>query len=1185
MAALLSVLLLTLLPQGSAEAQVTVSPTSLEWSSGDTSERAIYVNASGPWTADIWPDGGQFALDSPEGEGSDFIHVAPTSAYAGTSDYWTTLTVRDTAGGFAPVTLILRAPAPAPSPEPQDSTERLDIPGNWILRRTYTSTGRGTFREELTFHDGLGYPEQMVRVGAGALTGRNVVTPVTYDLMRRADAKTWLPYVSASDSGRAEEPLSGVEAAQASWYSSAGYGGDSDCAFSALEYEASPLDRPLKSYRAGADYAAGSGGRPVALSYGSNAEGEVRLLAVDAGGGLVVSGFWPAGTLVCTRVTDEDGRISDAFTDAFGRTVLERRTGDGTSLDTYRVHDPMGNEAWTISPGGSALLPDGGTWAVPGLADANGTAASRFCTVRRFSGRGWILTRKLPGRETEEYVYDASGRVVMERGGEARAAGKWITYSYDAHGHLSERRLLSGSGTREHFQSLFASSARPAEAYPVTAVPLERTLRGDRSQEGAQGLGFLAVEGVTSMHDPDMGAGLPTWSETAVLSPTGGYGAVSGYVVRAFHYDSLGRPIQTAERWPDGTVCRTSLGYDFAGNVTAEREACGTHAKLTLRTFDNEGRLISESVSADGGAEAKIAYAYDDLGHPRGMTLGSGSGAVSVTDTCDIRGWLTGRSAAKGVTSSSQGAPLFTMSLRRGRPERPSSSPARWSGQASEWSWRHGTAAPQTLSLSYDGFGRLTDTRRYEGTSSAPLRTYTEGDISYTPDGDLASLSRYGASGSLPETLLSYTYTGLRRDGWTYGRDGGVTSGPLEGVAVEYDITGGAAVLREGGAVKAVYARLSDGTKAAVETADGGGRRYRGSFVLLEDGTVESVGFSCGRILRRASTGAVDDVRYHVTDHLGSVRATVDAQGAVRSRSDYHPFGGRTGTYAETGDADGRWRFSGKEWQEEPAGLPLLDFGARLYDPAAVSWLTQDPLSEKYPSLSPYSYCAGDPITYVDTEGRVIETAWDVVNVGLGVVSLRDNIRKRNFMGAALDAVGLIYDVTATAIPVLPAGASSGIKALRAVDRGLDTADAAVTAARMADGAAAGARVFSVGQELSRASEFGVGSYSALRREVTARYGKSSGLEVHHLIEGRFARNLGVKAADMPAVVMTREEHRAFTNRWREAIGYNSKNGIYERAMSTTTADKQQIQDAAQKIYKDYPDLLGAINEYLGNLK
>ena len=68
--------------------------------------------------------------------------------------------------------------------------------------------------------------------------------------------------------------------------------------------------------------------------------------------------------------------------------------------------------------------------------------------------------------------------------------------------------------------------------------------------------------------------------------------------------------------------------------------------------------------------------------------------------------------------------------------------------------------------------------------------------------------------------------------------------------------------------------------------------------------------------------------------------------------------------------ADGRWRFSGKEWQAEPAGLPLLDFGARMYDPATASWLSQDPMAEKYPSLSPYSYCAGDPVNLVDPDGR-----------------------------------------------------------------------------------------------------------------------------------------------------------------------------------------------------------------------
>ena len=44
----------------------------------------------------------------------------------------------------------------------------------------------------------------------------------------------------------------------------------------------------------------------------------------------------------------------------------------------------------------------------------------------------------------------------------------------------------------------------------------------------------------------------------------------------------------------------------------------------------------------------------------------------------------------------------------------------------------------------------------------------------------------------------------------------------------------------------------------------------------------------------------------------------------------------------------------------------------RLYDPATASWRSQDPMAEKYPSLSPYSYCAGDPIGLIDEEGRRI---------------------------------------------------------------------------------------------------------------------------------------------------------------------------------------------------------------------
>ena len=56
-------------------------------------------------------------------------------------------------------------------------------------------------------------------------------------------------------------------------------------------------------------------------------------------------------------------------------------------------------------------------------------------------------------------------------------------------------------------------------------------------------------------------------------------------------------------------------------------------------------------------------------------------------------------------------------------------------------------------------------------------------------------------------------------------------------------------------------------------------------------------------------------------------------------------------------------------------GLDLLDFGARLYDPARVAFTTVDPLSEKTPGLSPYTFCAANPIRNIDPTGRKIKLA------------------------------------------------------------------------------------------------------------------------------------------------------------------------------------------------------------------
>ena len=142
-----------------------------------------------------------------------------------------------------------------------------------------------------------------------------------------------------------------------------------------------------------------------------------------------------------------------------------------------------------------------------------------------------------------------------------------------------------------------------------------------------------------------------------------------------------------------------------------------------------------------------------------------------------------------------------------------------------------------------------------------------------------------------------------------------------------------------------------------------------------------------GRIFIALLPGTVyDKLIYQITDHLGSVRVIKDGEGTVLQRFDYYPFGSesRVWTAGTNTPQSALWyRFGGKEIAGQKvsvstgiaaaaAGSPYLDFGTRVYDPRTAAWLSQDPLSEKYYGISPYAYCAGNPVNLVDPSGMWI---------------------------------------------------------------------------------------------------------------------------------------------------------------------------------------------------------------------
>lgn len=53
----------------------------------------------------------------------------------------------------------------------------------------------------------------------------------------------------------------------------------------------------------------------------------------------------------------------------------------------------------------------------------------------------------------------------------------------------------------------------------------------------------------------------------------------------------------------------------------------------------------------------------------------------------------------------------------------------------------------------------------------------------------------------------------------------------------------------------------------------------------------------------------------------------------------------------------------------------LYYYEKRYYDPNKSTFLAVDPLAEKYSSLSPYAYCANNPLRYIDPDGMQIVDA------------------------------------------------------------------------------------------------------------------------------------------------------------------------------------------------------------------
>ena len=540
-----------------------------------------------------------------------------------------------------------------------------------------------------------------------------------------------------------------------------------------------------------------------------------------------------------------------------------------------------------------------------------------------------------------------------------------------------------------------------------TLIEEHRYDRGD-SPEIPQALDFIPVTGIVAAADTSSTHNLEVWQRQLMLPPGRTIpGDTTHYVERAFYYDVPGNLVQTVETNALGGISRTSAKYDYLGNVLVSEEkhtranTTTADVKRTSYVYDNHGRMSSEYVALNNTAITETEFDYDILGRII-WTWGQGEDfekAVQETYSYDIRGRLLAKEAFRmspyvpGPGGGGGGdeeeeeeeeedpewdATSIFLTLFRCNAPLKQAGVARWNGLISEIEHQRGdNGAIITNDYYYDKAGRLVDHNRYDGVSQT--NKYTERDLSFDRNGNILSLKRYGTNIAAPQDNLTYTYEGnklMQLNNWEYSYDanGNMTSDGRRNLLLSWNHLNLPATIsnEEDEDATVNYTYLADGTKALAQASGTSeGYAYLGTMVYkLNNGTwtLETTPFTGGRFVRNA-TGAFIEQR-HITDHLGSTRTIVEGDDYTEvEQNDYYPFGKRIADNTLPTTATNRWRFSGKEIQTI-GGINLIDYGARLYDEDAVKWKSQDPMADSYLGLTPYGYCAGNPVSIVDPTGK-----------------------------------------------------------------------------------------------------------------------------------------------------------------------------------------------------------------------
>ena len=861
---------------------------------------------------------------------------------------------------------------------------------NYVKTVTMVDADGTDSLQAVQYYNGLGYPT--LSVATAGTDGGTACTLTTYDGAGREKRR----YLPVPANGLEYIPVSGVTS-MGLFYLDNGF-------FTESHYDA--LDRVTAVDIAGDTWRqAGKQDRTehlantlsdLVLHYEAPEDGTYSLTLPEN----TAFEYYPEGTLAKAVSYDADDRSVSVFTDLLGRKIMER-TAAG---DTYYVYNDLGQLRFVLTPAFNKISQE----------------KTIYAYEYRYDNRGRVVWKKLPGAECVQYWYDSADRMAYMR--DTALGNRYRFCLYDRFGRLCVQGTCS-DGNRDG--SVFSATSYTSGSggvcstgytapYSISDPQLEIVNYYDTYEFIGNNLTSAMPALTIGQEQRQHAIGYLTGQ---VVYATGGE-ALGTVTV----YDRKGQAVRTVRKGLSGHIEDVSTEYTFTGAVdsTEVRVGVGYGGDFTAKTDYTyqcgKKTNMSLSVSHGGTAQSReTEYSYDAIGRlsTKGrQTIRNNKSYCSYT--YDVHGWL------KSVSSGGFREDLYYAD---------GLDSACYNGNISTVRWKaRNDSEYKGYNLRYDGCNRLYLALFGTGDNLTGNRNYFNEQAEYDCNGNITRLLRcglqdamHGGFGLVDDLRMTYEgnqlasvfdnvwrlpYAGATDfDGvagqeypLTYNDAGSLTSDASRRIArIDYDMMNNPVRIQftDGNVTRYVYSATGEKLRVIYQTAVpnitvaiGSARELMPSEILFSDSTDYLLGGALtlrnGRIDKYMfDEGYCQATQYNATqdnftflyydkDHLGNVRQVTKASnstGIVVQTMNYYPFGAQfCDGSAATSDVQ-PYKYNGKEL-DVMHGLNTYDYGARQYNPVTARWDRMDPLAEKYYSVSPYVYCAGNPIKFVDPNGR-----------------------------------------------------------------------------------------------------------------------------------------------------------------------------------------------------------------------